>query len=120
MRLITRCIAAGSELWFEKPGFPPVPLHPKLPRPWQNAVWCWAKPFIQPMAGRQKGAQKGALSEAVFLVEERIRNAGAQAVDRFRGHEFGRFRQRRVRARSDRSAASLAARAAGGGDPGDG
>jgi cytochrome c oxidase subunit 2 len=63
------CIAAGPELWFEKPGFPPVPPHRlKLPRPWQNAVLSGAAPNILSAVGGKKGAKR-ALSGAVFLVE---------------------------------------------------
>src|SRR5690348_13064668 len=59
-----RCIAARLELWFEKPGFPPVPPH----RP-----SCHARGKCRAQRGRAEhhasgGRQKGA-GKAVFLVE---------------------------------------------------
>src|SRR6188508_3494485 len=64
-RDIMRCIAAGQELWFERPGFSPVPPH----RPSCHARGkCRAQ---RDRAGHHAsgGRQKKGPEQAVFLVE---------------------------------------------------
>ncbi len=51
-------IAADRELWFEKPGFPPVPLHRfNLPRPWRNAVPSGNEPVIMHVMSGETGPE---------------------------------------------------------------
>jgi len=62
-----RRIAAGLELWFERPGFPPVPPHRPSCHARGNAVRSGAAPNIITVVGGKRS-----LNKAVFLVEERI------------------------------------------------
>jgi hypothetical protein len=55
---VMRRIAGGLELWFERPGFPPVPSPPKLPRPWQCRAQRVA-PNIMPEVGGKKLPEQG-------------------------------------------------------------
>ena len=51
-----RCIAAGQELWFEKPGFSPSRRTAKAATPVANAVFSGAAPDIMPWWAAKKGA----------------------------------------------------------------
>ena len=65
MERAIRCIAARPELWFERPGFPPVPPHRKTCHA-RGKTPCSAGPSRHLACG---GRQKGASSKAEFLVE---------------------------------------------------
>src|SRR5712692_3228152 len=103
------CIAAGPELWFEKPGFPPVPPHRlKLPRPWQNAVLSGAAPNILPAVGGKRGLRGPCLGR-FSRRGSAFDNAVAQAVGRIRRHLRDSLYRRRSLGR-ERSAGALATR----------
>ena len=87
-----RCIAGQPELWFEKPGFPPVPPHRKATAP-VATMPCSAGPDYRSLsrATKRTGLRQGRRAR------ERIDDAGAQAVIGFCGHGGDRSGRRRRR-----------------------